>query len=208
LTPYILFDPIHHNNVPQAFQSVYSKCITKNQEFHNHVANTANHLISRGLSTLILVQRYAHGEALKKLIPNTPFVTGKMSSKKREQCIQDLRDRKIMCMIATTLADEGLDIPTLDAALLAGGGASATRVYQRVGRTLRPDRSSANPRTRSIVVVYDHKARHLDKQTRKVRKLLKAEPAFNLINSAGGPYINGEIDEIMNTGQNLTIFDI
>jgi superfamily II DNA or RNA helicase len=208
LTPYILFDPIHHENVPNAYPSVYSQCVTKNDEFHAHVGKTANHLIGRGLSTLILVKHYAHGEALKKLIPDTPFVTGKMSSKKRAQCIQDLRAQKSMCMIATTVADESLDIPTLDAALLAGGGASATRVNQRVGRTLRPDRSSTNPRDRSVVVVYDHKARHLDKQTRKVRKLLKVEPKFNLINSSGNDYILSEIDEIMNTGKNYTIFDI
>jgi superfamily II DNA or RNA helicase len=208
ITPHILFDPIHHENVPNAYQSTYSHCVTKNDEFHNHVAKTARHLMENGLSTLILVQRYAHGEALKKLIPNTEFVTGKMSSKKRSQAIQDLRDKKTLCMIATTLADEGLDIPTLDAALLAGGGASATRVYQRVGRTLRPDRSSNNPRDRSIVVVYDHKARHLDKQTRKVRKLLKVEKAFNLINSAGGDHILSEIDEIMNLQSSGSIFDI
>ena len=208
LTPYILFDPIHHENVPNAYNSVYSQCITKNDAFHAHVSKTANHLIGRGLSTLILVKNYAHGEALKKLIPGAPFVTGKMSTKKRAQCIQDLRDKKSLCMIATTLADEGLDIPTLDAALLAGNGASATRVNQRVGRTLRPDRNSVNPRDRSIVVVYDHKARHLDKQTRKVRKLLKVEEKFHLINSAGDDYINSEIDDIMNTGKNSTIFDI
>jgi len=208
LTPYILFDPIHHDSVPSTFSSVYSKCVTKNDAFHAHVARTANHLISRDLSTLILVKHYHHGEALKKLIPNTPFVTGKMTGKKRRQCIQDLRDKNIMCMIATTLADEGLDIPTLDAALLAGGGASATRVYQRVGRTLRPDRGSANPRDKSIVVTYNHKARFLTKQNNKVKKLLKAEERFNLINSAGDDYILGEIDEIMDTGKNFTIFDI
>jgi superfamily II DNA or RNA helicase len=208
LTPHILFDPIKHTNVPQAYPSVYSHCITNNDYFHEHVANTANHLVGRGLTTLILVQRYAHGEALKKLIPDVPFVTGKMSTKKRAQTIQDLREKKIGCMIATTLADEGLDIPTLDAALLAGGGASATRVNQRVGRTLRPDRSSKNPRDRSVVVVYDHKARHLDKQTRKVKKLLKVEEEFKLIKSAGGPHILGEIDDIMSTGTSKTIFDI
>jgi len=208
LTPYILFDKIHHEDVPNQYAAVYSHCVTKNEEFHEHVAKTANHLISRGLSTLILVQHYAHGEALKKLIPNTPFVTGKMSGKKRKQCIQDLRDKKIMCMIATTLADEGLDIPTLDAALLAGGGASSTRVNQRVGRTLRPDRSSEFPRKKSIVVVYDHKARFLDNQTRKVRKLLKAEKKFNLINSSGGDLILDEIDEIMGTSDQGEIFEI
>ena len=63
-------------------------------------------------------------------------------------------------MIATTLADEGLDIPTLDVALLAGGGASASRVNQRIGRTLRPDKGSDNPRTKAITIYYDHNNRN------------------------------------------------
>lgn len=197
LKPYILFNKIDHEDVPNTYASVYSQCVTKNQEFHDQVAKTANHLISRGLSTLILVQHYAHGEALQKMIPDAPFVTGKMSGKKRKECIQNLRDKKIMCMIATTLADEGLDIPTLDAALLAGGGASSTRVNQRVGRTLRPDRTSKDPRDRSIVVVYDHKARFLDRQTRKIKKILKLEKEFNIIDSSGGDIILDEIDDIM-----------
>jgi superfamily II DNA or RNA helicase len=208
LKPYILFDPILHDYVPKAYPSVYSKCVAKNDLFHAQVSTTANHMIDRGLSTLILVKQYAHGEALKKLIPNTEFVTGKLSTKRRSEAIQDLRDKKSMCMIATTLADEGLDIPSLDAALLAGGGASPTRVNQRVGRTLRPDRASPNPRDKSIVVVYDHKARFLDKQTRNTRKILKAEPQFELVNSQGGGYILGEIDEIMGTGGSTSIFDI
>lgn len=207
LTPYILFDPIKHENVPNSYPSVYSHCVTKNDEFHAHVAKTANHLISRGLSTLILVQHYAHGEALKKLIPNAPFITGKTSTKKRSETIQALRDKKIPCMIATTLADEGLDVPTLDAALLAGGGSSSTRVYQRVGRTLRPDRNAEVSRSKSIVVVYAHDAKHLRKQTQKIKKLLKLEPSFKLKNSMGQDYINGEIDEIMGTGDNRTIFN-
>jgi superfamily II DNA or RNA helicase len=208
LKPYILFDPITHAYVPKAYQSVYSTCVTKNDDFHAHVAKTANHMIGRGLSTLILVKHYAHGNALKSLIPDTEFVTGKLTSKRRREAIQDLREKKSMCMIATTLADEGLDIPSLDAALLAGGGASPTRVNQRVGRTLRPDRSSANPRDKSIVVSYDHKAKYLSKQHNNTKKILKLEPQFELINSLGGDYILGEIDEIMGTGERSSIFDI
>ena len=208
IRPYILFDPIKHDNVPKSYQSIYSSCVNKNQEFNAHVAKTANHLISRGLSILILVQRYDQGKMLKKMIPGTEFITGKTSSKKRAKTIQDLREKKTLCMIATTLADEGLDIPSLDAALLAGGGASSTRVNQRVGRTLRPDRNSDNPRDKSIVVVYDHKAKFLTKQTARTRKILKLEEEFVLINSAGDDYILGEIDDIMGTGSSFSIFDI
>lgn len=208
LEPYIIFDPITHIDPPSSYQSIYSQCVVKNNDFHERVAMIANHLISKNLSTLILVQRYEHGDLLKALIPNIEFVTGKMSQSKREKCIQDLRDKKTLGMIATTLADEGLDVPTLDAALLAGGGASATRVNQRIGRTLRPDRKSTNPRDKSVVVVFDHKVKHLSDQTTKIKKMLKEEPKFNLLKSHGKDEILNQIDSIMGTGkQEPSIFD-
>ena len=111
-------------------------------------------------------------------------------------------------MIATSLADEGLDIPTLDAALLAGGGASATRVNQRIGRTLRQDKN--DPEEESIVVVYDHyKTRFLKEHTKKIRRILKKEPEFTISESKGGDFINGEIDDVLGFEHDSTdIFDL
>jgi superfamily II DNA or RNA helicase len=199
LEPYIIFDPIIHENCSlHSYQSIYKNCIEENMAFHKHVANTANHLVSRQMSTLVLVKHFPQGDALKELIPGSDFITGDMTLKKREQALDDLRNRKRMCLIATSLADEGLDVPTLDAALLAGGGASSTRVHQRIGRTLRIDRTVENPRKKSIVVFYEHKGiRYFDKHTLKAKKIIKTEPRFRIVNSAGGEYVNSEIDSIM-----------
>jgi len=87
-------------------------------------AGTANFLVEKNLSTLVLVKEIAHGKFLEKHIKGSVLVTGKMKTEKRREAIQSLRDRSCLCMIATCLADEGLDIPTLDAALLPGGGAN------------------------------------------------------------------------------------
>jgi superfamily II DNA or RNA helicase len=203
IEPYILFDSIKHDCKLHSYQSIYKECIASNNSFNGHVADIANHLVARGLSVLVLVQQYSQGEILKKLIPNTEFLTGKMNRKKRKQAIQDLKDRKTLCLISTNLADEGLDIPTLDAALLAGGGASSTRVHQRIGRTLRIDRTSKNPRDKSIVVYFQHEGvKHLDKHAKKAKKIIKMEPRFKIIDSGGQSFICNEIDEIMELGNN------
>ena len=194
IKPYIFFEPIPSDCTFHSYQKVYSYCISKNESFNKHVAETAQHLVDRGLSTLILVKTYPQGNMIKSHLSDVEFVTGKMSSKKREKCINDLREKKKLCMIATTLADEGLDIPTLDAVLLAGGGASATRVNQRVGRVIRPDLSNPDARDKAIVVCYGHDARFLTKHTKKIRSLLKKEKAFELCNSMGSEYICDEID--------------
>ena len=206
--PYIFFERINHDVDFHSWQSIYSNCITKNDDFNSHVAATANHLISRGLTVLILVQQYAQGEFIKKLIPNTEFVTGKMTTNKRKESIEDLRQQRVKCMIATTLADEGLDVPSLDAVLLAGGGASATRIYQRIGRVLRPNKNAVVPKTKAIVIYYDHNAKYLDKHTAKARKIIKAEPAFNIIKSKGSAFINQEIDHLLGFSDEVkSIFD-
>ena len=199
IEPYIIFDPIVHENCSlHSYQSIYKQCIEDNEVFNRHVAKTANHLISKDMSTLVLVKHYPQGNMLKDLIPGSSFISGEMSLIKRSAVLDDLKTRKIMCVIATSLADEGLDVPTLDAALLAGGGASSTRVHQRIGRTLRIDRTSAHPRNKSIVVYYSHKGvKYLDKHTSKARRIIKTEPKFHIVDSAGGDYVNSEIDSIM-----------
>lgn len=213
LTPHIFFVPVEHDIQAHSYSKIYSECISNNEMLNKNVALLAIHLIQRKLSSLILVQRYVQGDMIKKFLKNegydVEFVTGKLSSKKRKEAIADLKSKKTLCMIATTLADEGLDVPTLDVAILAGGGASATRVNQRIGRTLRPDRSSSHPRDKSVVVCFDHKMKYLSAHTRKTKKIIKAEPNFKILKSKGLDFIASEIDKVMGFHNNVQdIFSI
>jgi superfamily II DNA or RNA helicase len=198
IKPHIIFEKIEHECPYKAYQSIYKYCISENEEFNRHVADTAKFLVENDLTVLILVQHYKQGELIKSHFGDVEFVTGKMSKKKRKQCIQDLRDKKSKCMIATTLADEGLDIPTLDVAILAGGGASATRVNQRIGRTLRKDLKAETPRDKAVVICYDHKVKYLHDHILKAKRIIKKEPEFEIFNSKGKNFIKDEIREIMN----------
>jgi superfamily II DNA or RNA helicase len=129
-----------------------------------------------------------------------------MTTKKRTQSIDDLRSNDVKCMIATTLADEGLDVPTLDSVIMAGGGASATRVNQRIGRTLRKDKKGK--KKMSIVVMYEHNAKHLVKHATKVRRLIKKEPEFEIVESKGLDFIIEEIEDLVKNKNSETIFDV
>ena len=193
--PYIFFEPIENKTEFHSYHKIYETCVVKNDRFNDHVADTAKHLISRGLSVLILVKQYPQGNYLKASIPNSEFITGKVSTEKRTEIIDNLRKRRIMCMIATSLADEGLDIPSLDAVLIAGGGKSSTRLFQRIGRTLRKDKDGT--KNKSIVVIYEHDSKYLFRHVQKVRTLLKREPEFVVRNSKGVNFICGEIDEVL-----------
>jgi superfamily II DNA or RNA helicase len=48
-----------------------------------------------------------------------------------------MRKGRTSVIIATQLADEGLDVPNLDCLILASGGRAAGRAIQRAGRIMR-----------------------------------------------------------------------
>jgi len=107
------------------------------------LANTARNqaiidIARRCNACLVLVASIEHGKALCEQIPGSVMVYSKMGAKKRKAAIGDFRDGKLNCMIATSLADEGLDVPRAAVLVLAAGGRSAGKLEQRAGRVMRP----------------------------------------------------------------------
>ena len=84
------------------------------------------------------------GQHIFDLIPNywkrdgkVLFVSGRMSSKTVNKAFDRLRSGSARCVIATKLADEGIDLPSVNLLVLVGGGKSPIQTIQRVGRGLR-----------------------------------------------------------------------
>jgi superfamily II DNA or RNA helicase len=205
--PYIFFEPIECKTSFHTYSKIYNECVVNNDKFNRHVAETANHLISKKLSVLVLVRQISHGKTLENLIPNSHLLTGSVKSKTRTEVIEKLRQRTIPCMIATSLADEGLDIPSLDAVIIAGGGKSSTRLFQRIGRTLRKNKKDA--KNKSLVILYKQDVRYLSDHTKRVRALLKREPEFIVADSKGDRFLFKEIDDVFGFENHLqTVFDI
>lgn len=206
IKPYIIFDPIEDNCDLHAYSSIYKNCIVDNVDFNARVVKIAKHLISKGMNVLILVQQYNQGEYIKSQLEGVDFLTGKMSRNARKKAMQEIKDGTKKCIIGTTLFDEGVDCPCLDAVLLAGGGASSTRVYQRIGRTLRLN----GIKDKALVVYFEHDAKHLDKHAKKAHKIMKEEPEFDIRKSSGGDFIFEEIDDIMGfkSVKKPTLFDL
>jgi superfamily II DNA or RNA helicase len=87
--------------------------------------------------TLILVNQIEHAQALACRIPGSVACFSKMGIKKRREALAGFRDGSIRCIIATSLADEGLDLPMAQVLVLGSGGRSQTKAEQRTGRVLR-----------------------------------------------------------------------
>ncbi|MCO4782230.1 MAG: DEAD/DEAH box helicase [Candidatus Cloacimonetes bacterium] len=130
---------------------------------------------------LILSQRVAHCLTLQKMLqdklPNhrIEVLTGSVSKVQREQIINDAREKKVSYLIATQLADEGLDIPCLENLWLVTPSRNTSRIEQRVGRVMRLAKDKSDPKvfdfidSKTKVLLSQYKTR-LHKVYKKILK--------------------------------------
>jgi len=86
---------------------------------------------------LVLVPRITLGEKFEAKIPDSTLVHAKIGKLDRKRAMDDFKAGKLKCMIATTLADEGLDLPNASHLVMVSGGRSTQRTTQRTARVLR-----------------------------------------------------------------------
>ena len=134
---------------------VNKSCIIKNALRNELIRDVTALLVSAGKKPLLLVQQISHGQELAHLISKlgynvymmtggrsiSVFLDGKVIDKYKDDdnlVIKDFDAGKIDVLIGTSTLDEGVDIPSLSAVILAGGGKGRLKVVQRLGRALRP----------------------------------------------------------------------
>jgi superfamily II DNA or RNA helicase len=106
-----------------------------------------------GHTVLILTGRVNHCEHLAARIADAGvkagFLTGSVGKSERRALLEDFREGALPVLVASTVADEGLDVPRLDRIVLAYPGRAKGRLTQRLGRLMRPHPGKAAP------VLYD-----------------------------------------------------
>lgn len=150
------------------YVDIYKRYIVENDVYNIQVANDAINMWRSGMNTLILVTQINHGNAIADIIKSmgigVSFISGKSGMKRRKQAIQDMRDGRISLLIASTIADVGLDIPRLQCIVEAGAGKSSVTALQRLGRIMRPYYNKEE----CIFITYRHTApficQHIDKK--------------------------------------------
>ena len=105
------------------------------------------------------------------------FICGEESTEVREKALVDFREGKIKVLIATSILDEGVDIPNIDVLVLAGGGKSSIATLQRVGRGLR---KGGTVDRLYIVDTIDFQQHHLLKHSMQRLEDYKAEECFEI----------------------------
>jgi superfamily II DNA or RNA helicase len=140
----------------------YIKMITKlveNQERNLLICSLITSLIDKdaGRSILILSPYVKHCETLSNILNKYNYknsiITGNLHKDIRKEQIEQFKRKETNILIATTIADEGLDIPHIDTLVLACPTKFEGRMLQRVGRILRPSKGKT---TAEVYDFYEH----------------------------------------------------
>jgi len=156
------------------YQTAYESGITKHQVRNDTIILIVQALRKVG-STLILVERIEHGQLLADAL-GVPFASGSTPGDKRVDIWEDMRQGHLDCVVASVIADEGLDICNIEHLILAGGGRAPHRVIQRVGRGMR-----ASPgKDRLTVFDFIDAGFYLGRQYRSRRRTYEREKAYQV----------------------------
>jgi|TARA_R110001583_G_scaffold16234_12_gene66270 superfamily II DNA or RNA helicase len=183
---YLVYPEIHFMNVPvmrgvgKTYQEVYRNYIVENPERNNMITKCTKKLVESGKKVLILVVRVGHGNSLMELMQDElsiDFLDGKKNATQRLDAIKKMKSGELDVLIASKIFDQGVDIPELDALVLAGSGKSSGRALQRIGRVIRTHPG----KKKAIVVEFFDNCKYLRDHSEKRIEVYSSEPAFKII---------------------------
>lgn len=111
---------------------------------NNAVVDATKLLLEDGRKTLVVAQRIDHNEWLAKLLAekigesNVYLLHGQLDANYRKAAMKEYKERHDPCvMVASSVGNDGIDIPDISGIVLAHGGKSFFQNVQRTGRGLR-----------------------------------------------------------------------
>jgi superfamily II DNA or RNA helicase len=153
VTPKIHFiDVPLKRGVGKTYQEVYTNYIVENEERNERIISATKKLVAAGRKVLILITKREHGKKLLSMLEDNLRVAsldGKNKTEDRLSAIKAMKEGRLDVLVASKIFDQGVDIPELDALILAGSGKSSSRALQRIGRVIR----TGPPNKKDAIVV-------------------------------------------------------
>ena len=165
--------------VGKTYHDVYKNYVVENEDRNDLIIKAAKQLVRQGKKVLILVVRVGHGNILLEKLQDDfriKFLDGTKSPKLRMESIEEMKAGKLDIMIASKIFDQGVDIPDLDALILAGSGKSSGRALQRIGRVIR----KADGKKKAIVVEFFDNCKYLRDHSEARIKVYRSESGFDI----------------------------
>ena len=139
--------PIRTPDIPKGtpYPDAYKAGIVTNVYRNRAASLLADKFVREGKSVVILVKEIAHGWALDKRLwtfkqksfLTHQFINGEMDTEVRQRALQDFASGTLKVLIATSILDEGVDLPNIEVLIMCGSGKSSIKTLQRVGRGIR-----------------------------------------------------------------------
>ncbi len=162
---------------PKEWPDVYDSAIVLNSQRNLRIISELKKVPT---PAIIMVNRVAHAEGLSNLAKQQgillPVVQGSTTTNERTQTISNLQSGKLKHIIATTVFDEGMDLPELRSIILAGGGKSRKTMLQRIGRGLRIDKGKVS----FALIDFKDTSGYIMKQHSKARRNTWVEEGFDI----------------------------
>jgi superfamily II DNA or RNA helicase len=180
-SPKLRFKVSKGNSKPER-NDVYTEGLVNYEHRNRLVIDIVNTFLNsenyEGLA-LVLVERIAHGELLQKMFAeqelNVPYIHGS-SGKERQEIIEQFRQGKLRCILASRILNEGEDVPLLELVVNAAGGSGKRGIIQKTGRGLRKD-STGIKKQAIIVDFYDHEPNYLRSNSdARIRNISERHP--------------------------------
>lgn len=162
------------------FATAYSKAIVNGAWRNQTIVTEAQNFARYGLTTMVLVQQTNHGRLLEKMMRNTglraKFISGENNQDQRAAALSDLGNGLLDVLIGSTILDVGVDVPSVGAVILAGGGKAEVSIRQRIGRGLRAKKRG--PNVCFIIDFEDQGNNHLVRHYKERRRIIEDTPGF------------------------------
>jgi len=144
------FDSITHDGPTREgkhehYQTAYKRCIAESEIRNSAIAEKAVDLAETGRRVIVNTRWISPANQIADIANEIAEARGSdavaeavsSESDNREERLQDFADGEID-IVASTLLKEGVDLPEVNAIILAHGGKSDVETVQTIGRALRP----------------------------------------------------------------------
>ena len=158
-----------------SYKNAYDLGIVDNDDRNELICKISDYYIKKDMSVLILYRRIRHGENISKILTEQYNIDHRVlwgeSDEDREQAKADVDNGTLKCVVASTIFDEGENVPGFQCLILAGGekgGKHGRTLRQRIGRVVR----KAKGKDRAVVIdFYDEINSHLKGHSKKRIKI-------------------------------------
>lgn len=153
----------------------YVAGVVRNAPRNRAIVALAQRAAQASQPVLILVVRIEHGERLRHLFGlaglDVPFVHGQTFPDEISRAKRDLEAGRIPVVIASTIFDKGIDVPSIRVLICAGAQRSPLVTIQRAGRAIR--KKASGPNTVRILDFFDYSHRMLESQAAERERTYK-----------------------------------